>query len=61
MTQAVAHVPAGAGQHIPLVLALLSMPLSHLFEPDGFYFGVLPVLAAVTKGMGGLPVHVARW
>jgi len=57
---AVAHVPAGAGQHIPFVLGLLSMPLSLLFDPDSFYFGVLPVVAEVTQSLGGRPVEVAQ-
>jgi citrate-Mg2+:H+ or citrate-Ca2+:H+ symporter, CitMHS family len=47
------------GQHIPVVLGLPSMPLSMLFDPDSFYFGVLPVVAEVTKRLGGEPIHVA--
>jgi CitMHS family citrate-Mg2+:H+ or citrate-Ca2+:H+ symporter len=57
---AVAHVPASAGQHIPFVLGLISMPLSLLFDPDSFYFGVLPVVAEVTGSLGGNPIHVAQ-
>ena len=36
------------------------MPLSLLFDPDSFYFGVLPVVAGVAGGHGVPPVQVAQ-
>jgi CitMHS family citrate-Mg2+:H+ or citrate-Ca2+:H+ symporter len=59
-TAAVGYVPQSMGQHIPFGLGLIAMPLSLLFDPDSFYFGVLPVVAEVTKGLGGQPIQVAQ-
>ena len=57
---AVSTVPAGAGRQIPFVLGLLSMPLSLVFDPDSFYFGVLPVIADVAHRLGGHPIAVGQ-
>lgn len=56
----ITHIPAGFGPHIPVVLGLVAMPLSLLFDPDSFYFGVLPVLAAAVQGFGLPPTSVAE-
>jgi CitMHS family citrate-Mg2+:H+ or citrate-Ca2+:H+ symporter len=57
---AVGFVPPEMASHIPAVLGVLSMPLSMLFDPDSFYFGVLPVVAEVSKMLGVEPVQVAQ-
>ncbi|MBB6250627.1 CitMHS family transporter [Nitrospirillum iridis] len=57
---AVAVMPQGMAGHLPVILGVLSMPLSLLFDPDSFYFGVLPVIASVHGSMGGQPVHIAQ-
>ena len=57
---AVAHVPQAMARHIPFVMGLLSMPLSLLFDPDSFYFGVLPVVAEVAGKLGVPAIQVAQ-
>jgi CitMHS family citrate-Mg2+:H+ or citrate-Ca2+:H+ symporter len=59
-TAAVKHVPPGMGQHIPFFMGIISMPLSLLFDPDSFYFGVLPVVSEVYRTLGGQPIQVAQ-
>lgn len=54
------NLPPGAAGHIPFALGLLAMPLSLLFDPDSFYFGVLPVVAEVAGGHGVPPVQVGQ-
>ncbi|WP_375249716.1 CitMHS family transporter [Sphingomonas sp.] len=57
---AAAHVPDGIGARLPLIVGVLAMPLSLLFDPDSFYFGVLPVLAGVAERFGNTSVSVAQ-
>lgn len=59
-TAAVGHVPASMASHIPVLLGFASMPLSLMFDPDSYYFGVMPVIGEVVKGLGGDPIHVAQ-
>lgn len=57
---AVGFVPAAMASHIPVVLGLVSMPLSLLFDPDSFYFGVLPVIAEVAGQLGVPAVKIGQ-
>jgi citrate-Mg2+:H+ or citrate-Ca2+:H+ symporter, CitMHS family len=57
---AVQHLPSGLARHIPLTMAITGMPLSLVFDPDSFYFGVLPVIAEVAKGLGITPLQVGQ-
>jgi CitMHS family citrate-Mg2+:H+ or citrate-Ca2+:H+ symporter len=57
---AVGHLPAGAATHLPFGMGMISMPLSLLFDPDSFYFGVLPVVTEVSGLLGVPPVQVGQ-
>jgi len=50
--QVVALIPHSLGKHIPFGLAVCSMPLSFIFDPDSFYFGFLPIIAQVGNDIG---------
>ncbi|MGA6167459.1 CitMHS family transporter [Amycolatopsis magusensis] len=53
-------VPDWAAGALPPLTALTGMPLSLVFTPDAYYFGVLPVLAETSAALGGDPAEVAR-
>jgi CitMHS family citrate-Mg2+:H+ or citrate-Ca2+:H+ symporter len=57
---AVGAVPPRLAPHIPVALAVASMPLSLLFDPDSFYLGVLPVIAEVAGHFGVPAAHVGQ-
>jgi len=57
---AVQLIPADHAHHIPFVMGLISMPLSLLFDPDSFYFGVLPVVAGAANQLGVPSIQVAQ-
>jgi CitMHS family citrate-Mg2+:H+ or citrate-Ca2+:H+ symporter len=59
-TACVHALPARLGTHIPFLLALIAMPLSLVFDPDSFYFGVLPVVATTAGAYGVAPTTVAQ-
>ena len=59
-TACVHALPAQLGTHIPFLLALVAMPLSVVFDPDSFYFGVLPVIATTAGAFGVAPTTVAQ-
>ncbi len=56
----VSVIPASLGARFPLITGVLAMPLSLVFDPDSFYFGVLPVLSSTAAEFGAQAVDVAR-
>jgi CitMHS family citrate-Mg2+:H+ or citrate-Ca2+:H+ symporter len=59
-TAGVGVLPSHLAPHIPVVLAVLSMPLSLLFDPDSFYLGALPVIAEAAGRLGVPPIQVGQ-
>ncbi|MYS92906.1 Citrate transporter [Streptomyces chartreusis NRRL 3882] len=53
-------IPAGMGPHMAIVTGVLSLPLTYFMSNDGFYFGVLPVLAEAGAAHGVSPMEMAR-
>lgn len=53
-------IPAALGKFFPAITGIISMPASLLFDPDSFYFGVLPVLGQTANGFGVAAMDVGR-
>lgn len=57
---AVLYIPKWMGNHLPALVGLMAMPASLVFDPDSFYFGILPVLSSTTTQFGGDPLEIGR-
>ncbi len=53
-------LPSGSAGYLPVLTGLASMPLSLAFDPDSFYFGVLPVLGGIAEAGGAQAIDVGR-
>ncbi|MER6431808.1 citrate:proton symporter [Streptomyces sp900105245] len=56
----VGNIPDGMGPHMALVTGALSIPLTYFMSNDGFYFGILPVLAEAGQAHGVSSLEIAR-
>lgn len=56
-----AILPEAIGQHLPLVIGILSVPLALAFDTDSYFYGMLPVIIAIGAefGVAALPIAVA--
>jgi len=54
-------LPATLGQHLPLVIGILSVPLALAFDTDSYFYGMLPIMIAIGSsfGVAALPIAVA--
>jgi len=53
-------LPPQLGPHLAVIVAVLSMPLSLLFDASSFYFGVLPVVAEIGQNFGLEKAQIAQ-
>ncbi|MFD8549618.1 CitMHS family transporter [Streptomyces sp. NPDC059649] len=56
----VSGIPDALGPHMGLVTGVLSIPLTYFMSNDGFYFGIVPILAEAGAAHGVAPVEIAR-
>ena len=54
-------LPASLGQHLPLIIGVLSVPLALAFDTDSYFYGMLPVIIGIGQSFGvdALPIAVA--
>lgn len=57
---ATSFIPTDMASHVPFALSLVAMPLSLFFDPDSFYFGILPVVGEVMNGFGLPAIQAAQ-
>lgn len=56
----VSIIPESTGSFMGLIVAVTSMPLSLVFTPDAYYFGVLPVLSETAANYGVAAENIGR-
>lgn len=54
-----AFIPQSMGRFLPLIVGVLSVPLTLMFCTDSYFYGLLPVLIGVGNQFGVDPVHTA--
>jgi len=53
-------IPSAMAKFMAPIIALLSVPMSILFDPDSYYYGIMPIVAEVAESLGSSGVDIAR-
>lgn len=59
-TALVQIIPDAVGGSMGVIVAVISMPLSLIFTPDAYYFGVMPILAETASAYGLDPTQIGQ-
>ncbi len=51
-------IPASMGHFLPLIIGVLSVPLTLMFCTDSYFYGLLPVLISIGNQFGVNPMHI---
>ncbi len=52
-------IPQSMGRFLPLIIGVMSVPLTLMFCTDSYFFGLLPVLIGIGNEFGVDPAHTA--
>lgn len=56
----VSSIPLALGKYVAILTGIISMPASLLFDPDSFYFGILPILSDTAVQFNISPLAIGR-
>jgi len=59
-TSLVSVIPTSTGGFMSIIVAITGMPLSLVFTPDAYYFGVLPIISETAAVYGVESAHIGR-
>ncbi|MEH6948940.1 CitMHS family transporter [Bacillus sp. JJ634] len=56
----VSIIPESLAGYLPVLVAITGMPLSLVFTPDAYYFGILPIISQTATSFGVDPIEIGR-
>jgi len=56
----VSIIPESLAGYLPVLVAITGMPLSLVFTPDAYYFGILPIISQTAASFGVDPIEIGR-